>query len=170
MAPEAPAFGDAARDGGDLVVPPRARDAPDRRAVAGARGRGGRRCAGARAGGGDDLPPFRGAGEARRRREADLRRGREARPCPGGGERQRRPGARAPAEGDRARRAAARPRAVGRQGAGGRRRGGAREARALPPRARRDLRVTRHTFGAVSLTMAATENVAWLESLSPWPA
>ena len=58
-AAEAAASRHAARDGGDLVVPAGARDALDRRAVAGSGRRERGRRAHARAGGGADVPPLR---------------------------------------------------------------------------------------------------------------
>ena len=97
------------------------------------RGRRGR--ARARAGGGRDLPPQRRPRRPRRRRPPDLRRGRPSRP--GEGERQRGRRARPAPQRDRARREDARERPLRRQRARRGRRGGAREARALPARARR---------------------------------
>ena len=97
--------------------------------------RGGRGRARARAGSGRDVPPQRRPRGARRRRPPHLRRRRP--PGPREGQRQRRRRARAPPRRDRPGRADARQRSVRRQCAGGRRRGGAREARALPARARR---------------------------------
>ena len=79
------------------------------------------------------------------------------------GERQRRRGARAAAQGDRARRGDARERALRRERAGRGRRRRAREARALPARARCDRRLT------PSDGRGRRSRLAWLESLSPWP-
>ena len=93
---------------------------------------------------------------ARRRREADLRRGREARPRAAEGERQCRRGARAAAQGDRALREAARERALRRERAG--RRSSTPSATKLE-RYRREL----DAIGGVSW------HRRWLESLSPWP-
>ena len=64
-------------------------------------------------------------------------------------------------EGDRARRGDARERALRRERARRRRRGRAREARALPARARAPRLVGR--------AWLARHGIAWLESLSPWP-
>ena len=98
----------------------------------------------ARAGGGGDLPPLRRRTLARGRREADLRRRRQAGAREG--ERRRLGRARAAAQGDRAlARGCSRTRgSSGREARGGR--GRAREARALPPRARRTRRVARQTL------------------------
>ena len=133
----APPPADAARHGGDLVAPAGPRRAADRVAVAGAGHRGRRRGRRARprAGGGAGLPPQRGPGRARHGRGAtDLRGRRPARATPGGRGRRGRAGA--PREGDRAGRRDALERAVRRERAGGRGRRRAREARAVPARAR----------------------------------
>ena len=97
--------------------------------AAGRRVRGGR--ARRRAGGGGDLPAERRARAARGRREADLRRGREAGAAEG--ERKRRDGARTAAQGDRPGRRDARERSVRVERSARGRRGRAREAKPVPP-------------------------------------
>ncbi len=94
---------------------------------------------GARPGCRGDVPPKRRARHARRRRQAHLRRRRQARADRRQGSGRRRSRARAAAQGDRPERRDARERAVRRERPGGRGRSRAREARALPARARRAL-------------------------------
>ncbi len=119
------------------------REAPPDRVPVARRGRTlrrRRRCARPRAGGRADLPPQRRRGRARLgRRAPHLRRGRPSGPCTG--RRRPRRGGGAAAQGGLACGGDARERALRGQRTGRGRRGRAREARALPPRARRARRL-----------------------------
>ena len=133
--PQAAPPGDAARDGGDLDEPAGPRVAADRGAVAGAADLGGRvRDDRERADGRPHLPAQRRSHQAGGRVDPDLRGGRTPHRRRTGQPRRR---ARACPEGDRPSRADAREREVRRERRtrSGRRR--AREARAIPCRARR---------------------------------